>query len=465
VANVKTEMGFTVEIKINTGQLSRCGRLKKVVSGTILGFMVSAPAVAALSLERAIAIAQQYDPWLDGSAHRERALEAQSIAAGSLPDPMVSAGFANLPTDSFDFDQEAMTQFKLALSQVFPRGDSRQLQQKQLQLMGAEQPYQRDDRRAHVAVKVSHLWLDAYRASESIRLIEQDRGLFEHLVDVAQSNYSTALAGARQQDLVRAQLEMTLLEDRLTVLYQQQEVSRSMLTQWLLSSDGIITGVASEALPDQLPTIALVNPGLLQTGTAVSAQDIAAYLLRHPAILRVDQKIAASRAGIELAEQKYQPQWQVNASYGYRDDDPMGDDRADFFSIGVAFDLPLFTSKRQDQQVRSAAAESESVRTERALILRRMIAEFDSQRSRLHRLEQRRELYRTRLLEEMHEQAEASLTAYTNDDGDFAEVVRARIAELNARVDALNIDVDRLKIIAELNYFFATASVNAGGKK
>ena len=143
----------------------------------------------------------------------------------------------------------------------------------------------------------------------------------------------------------------------------------------------------------------------------------------------------------------------------------MGNDRADFFSMGVAFDLPLFTSKRQDQQVQSAAAQSESVRTERALILRRMVAEFDSQRSRLLRLEQRRELYRTRLLEEIHEQAEASLTAYTNDDGDFAEVVRARIAELNARIDALNIDVDRLKIIAKINYFFATASVNAGGNK
>ncbi|MEH6608569.1 MAG: TolC family protein [Halioglobus sp.] len=465
MANVKTEMGFIVEIVINAGQLSRYGRLKICVLGAIIGFMVAAPALASLSLERAIAMAQQHDPWLVGSEHRERALEAQSISAGSLPDPMVSAGFANLPTDSFDFNQEAMTQFKLGLSQVFPRGDSRGLQQKQLRLMGGEQPYHRDDRRAQVTVRVSHLWLDAYRARESIRLIEKDRGLFEHLVDVAQSNYSTALAGTSQQDLVRAQLELTLLEDRLTVLHEQLEVSRSMLTEWLLSSDGVMMEVKSETLPDQLPKIVLTNPGLFQKGTEISPQDMADFLQRHPAILRVDQKIAASRTGIELAEQKYQPQWRVNASYGYRDDDPMGNDRSDFFSMGVAFDLPLFTSKRQDQQVQSAAAESESVRTERALILRRMIAEFDSQRSRLHRLEQRRELYRTRLLEEIHEQAEASLTAYTNDDGDFAEVVRARIAELNARVDALNIDVDRLKIIAQLNYFFATASVSAGGKK
>lgn len=54
----------------------------------------------------------------------------------------------------------------------------------------------------------------------------------------------------------------------------------------------------------------------------------------------------------------------------------------------------------------------------------------------------------------MHEQAEASLTAYTNDDGDFAEVVRSRIAELNAQIDALNIRVEQQKTIVQMNYYF-----------
>lgn len=63
-------------------------------------------------------------------------------------------------------------------------------------------------------------------------------------------------------------------------------------------------------------------------------------------------------------------------------------------------------------------------------------------------------LYQKQLLPQMSEQAEASLEAYTNDESDFAEVVRARIAELNAQIDALAIDVERQKTIIELNYFF-----------
>ena len=56
----------------------------------------------------------------------------------------------------------------------------------------------------------------------------------------------------------------------------------------------------------------------------------------------------------------------------------------------------------------------------------------------------------------MNEQAEASLTAYTNDDGDFAEAVRARIAEMDTEVIALDINIERQKTILRLNYLFMT---------
>jgi hypothetical protein len=46
------------------------------------------------------------------------------------------------------------------------------------------------------------------------------------------------------------------------------------------------------------------------------------------------------------------------------------------------------------------------------------------------------------------------LTAYTNVTGDFSEVVRARIAELNANIASLDIEVERQKLRAQLNYFF-----------
>lgn len=402
-----------------------------------------------LTLAQAIAVAQENDPWISGSRHRQSALTSQRISAGALPDPMVSAGIANLPTDSFDFDQEAMTQFKVGISQRIPRGDSRQLRQQQLRSMEAQHPLRRADRRARVATEVAVAWLEAWRARESIRLIEDDRDLFEQLIDVARSNYASALGQTRQQDLIRAQLELTRLDDRLVQLGEARESALSRLSLWLppTSTPARISGTLPQIEPPEKRWLADPNPP--------SRQEVAQRLGQHPAVLAVDRELDAKRTAVSLAEQQYKPEWRVNASYGYREDDPLGPQRADFFSLGVSVDMPLFTSTAQDQEVRSAAATTEATRTERALLLRELIADFYTQLARHKRLEQRNALYQSRLLEQMRDQAEASLTAYTNDDGDFAETVRAKIDELNARIDAKNIQVDQQIALARLNYFFA----------
>jgi len=426
----------------------------------VVGLMeISALAVAQtqLTLQRAVSLAQTNDPWLEGSHYREQAVVAQSVVAGTLPAPKVSLGFANLPTDSFDFGQEPMTQFKVGVSQVFPRGETRELKRRQLREKGEQQPQMRRDRLAKVAVAVSQFWLEAYRNKHAIRLIEKDRELFEHLIDVAESSYTSMVAKTQQQDLVGAQLELTRLEDRLAVLQQQREMSLAKLREWLPA-----IGPENIALSNTLPALALNSSGAF-AATADNPERLSQALLVHPHIKTLDQKIAASDTGVELAKQNYRPQWGVNASYGYRDEDQFANQRSNFFSLAVNFDVPLFTANRQDREVQAAQATAAAIRTERALALRSMRASFEAAQSRLKRLNQRKILYEERLLREIHDQAEASLTAYNNNVGDFAEVVRARIAELNANIDFLNINIDRLLTIAELNYFLAPVEEDSTG--
>ncbi len=417
-----------------------------------------------LSLNSAVAAAQLNDPWLIANQHSQDAVESLSIAAGTLPDPKISVNILNIPTDSFDFNQENMSQFKVGISQMFPRGKSLALKQKQLEQVGSQFPFQRQNRRAQVVVNVGRLWMDAYNAQQSITLIEKNRPLFEQLVDVAEANYSSALGRTRQQDIVRAQLELTLLNDRLTILKQKQEMFVERLSEWLsdyfleqYKKSAKVSGSFSRAsleLDRTIPDIQMLEKAFFTAAQEVDPQNLYAVFSRHPTVLALEQKIKARGTGIDLAKQTYKPEWGLNASYSYRDDTPGGNDRADFVSLSLQFELPLFTGNRQDKVVESAVSLAAAVKTEKWLLLRRMIAGFEKARAQLYRLNQRQNLYRKELLPQMHEQAEASLTAYTNDDGDFAEVVRARIAELNASIDALGIDVERQKTIIQLNYYF-----------
>ena len=417
-----------------------------------------------LTLEEAVRAAQLNDPWLAGNRHSQDAIESMSVAAGTLPDPKVTFGLANLPTDTFDFNQEAMTQFKVGVAQMFARGDSLAIKRKQIETVGSQFPFQRLDRKAKIVVAVSKLWLDAYKAQESITLIERDRPLFEQLADVAEASYSAALGKTRQQDIVRAQLELTRLDDRLTVLRQKQEMLMEKLSEWLSEyfyeqySDNSIAETVRPwsrlELDKNLPDIKLMQEPLYLAEKEADPQKLYEYFSRHPSLLAVNRQIEASKIGIDLAREKYKPVWGVNVNYGYRDEDQNGRDRADFVSIGFSFDLPYFTGNRQDKEVESSISQTEAVKTKKWALLRKMIAGFEKTRAQLNRLNERQLLYQVQLLPQIHEQAEASLTAYTNDDGDFAEVVRSRIAELNAQIDALGIDVERQKNIIELNYYF-----------
>jgi outer membrane protein TolC len=423
-----------------------------------LGLLASTPLVFAqepvseLSLDSAIAVAIASDPWLNGSRHREDALSSESVSAASLPDPKISLTAGNFPVDTLDINQEAMTQLAVAVSQTFPRGSSRTLSSRQKRELAAQEPMLRLDREAKVAATVAQLWLEEFKAQESIRLIERDRSLFEQLVDAARASYSSALGRARQQDLIRAQLELTRIDDRLMVLQQQQEATQRRLSEWI--------GVRGHLpLAPLLPNDALSLPVSAVFVPVSSARSRYQLISLHPLLQAFDQRINAMQIGVELARQKYQPEWGLTAQYGYRDDDSLGRDRADLFSVGVSVDMPLFTANRQDKDVSAAVSRAEAIKTDKQLLSRQLTASLDMAIVQLQRLNQRLALYENQLLPQMALQAEAALTAYDSDDGDFAEAVRARIAQLNTKIEALVITVEQQQTIVKINYLLSGSSV------
>ncbi len=410
-----------------------------------------------LSLTKVVNLALNNDSWLLGNRYKQKAIEVSSISAGTYADPKITIGALNIPTDTLDFNQEGMTQLKVGVSQMFPRGDSLEIRQAQLKLQASQFPYQREDRKSKLTVKVSQLWLNAYKAQESIVLIEKNRSLFEQLSDVAELNYSTAIGKTRQQDIVRSQLELTRLDDKLIVLKQKKDMFLLSLSEWIYDfsqdelEDEIILKTSNLMLSHKLPMIQMIDKQYINK----NSKELLTQFKNHPSIKNIEQKIKSVSKGILLSKEKFKPQFGINTSYARRDDDLNGKARADLFSIGITFDIPIFTKNKQNNELKASILRTKVVKTERVEQLRKLLSSFETIKVNLLRLEDRKDLYLNKLLPQISEQAEASLTAYTNDDGDFAEVVRSRIAELNAKIDLLNIDIDIKKTIVKYNYLFA----------
>lgn len=415
-----------------------------------------------LTLSEAIDSARINDPWITGSEFKQAELTAMAVAGGQLPDPQMSVSIANIAADTFAFNQEPMSQFKVGLSQMFPRGATRSLKTEQLNLLAYQQPLLRANRLALITMQTSHLWLDTFRAQESIRLIESDRALFEQLVELVEASYSSGFGQTRQHDVIRAQLELTRLEDRLTQLKQLSEGSAEQLRGYISQNYLSTPEPTNKKLQKfnlkvqaSLPEIKLQVDGLLNQEHQGTAEKLMQTLALHPAVKALDRQLDAENKGVELAQQKYKPAWSINASYGYRDNAENNINRADLFSVGITFDLPLFTKNRQDQAVKAAVSSVASLASQRLLLLRQLMSSFDEEAAKLNRLQQRKQLFESSILPQMDQQAEAALSAYTHDDGDFAEVIRAKIAELNAQIDALEININIAKTKVKLNYLFA----------
>jgi len=410
-----------------------------------------------LSLEQAVKQAQTLDPWLTGNIHQQQALEALSIAANTLPDPKVSIGIANIAADSFSFSQEPMTQFQVGISQLFPRGDTLALMNQQLKTQSMQYPYLRQDRQAQVAVTVGTLWLNAYQMQQSIALIEQNKSLFTQLIDVAEARYSSTIGQAQQQDIVRAELELSRIDDKLAQFNQLKNSYLGQLDQWLTSTNASEFNRQNIKLSSKLPEIELQQKTLIMTPAHDANTVLLGYFSEHPSVIALDNKIKATAFDKALAKQKYQPEWGVNASYGYRGDDAFNNSRADLFSLGITFDVPLFTENKQDQELKAAVSKTEAVKTEKQLRLRQLLGSFSATKGRLLQLIKRKALYQDKLLPQFHQQADIALNAYTNDTGDFGDIVRARIDELNAATDFIAITVEQQKLHLALNYVFSQA--------
>ena len=392
-----------------------------------------------LTLEQAISLTIDSESVSQSLKYRALAFEEESIAENRLPDPKLKLGAMNLPTDSFDLDQEAMTQLQVGVIQYFPRGSSRSIKSSMNQQKAEKAHFMSKDALLKAAYNVSKNWLELYYWLRAEEIVKQSRGWFSNLVGVTESRYR--VGSATQQDVVQSELELDRLTDRLEGIRIKQDIARSDLSRWIGAQ------ASMRGLPNELPL--MLSPGI---------SDALPVLASHPVIQATDAEIRASSDSVDLSRQSYKPGFAVDVTYGDRSgENPDGSERANFLSAMVLMDVPLFTDKRQDRKLASSQQNLEAVKQERETALRKLLSQLQRSQSSLRILDRQMLLYRDKLIPQSHTHSELALKSYENNRVEFNSVLRARVAELDTSLKGIRLQVDRAQAIAMLNYLAGEA--------
>jgi len=393
-----------------------------------------APAIAQqdlpLTLVEAEALALEAEPGQAALMATADAFAEQAVAAGQLPDPTLRVGLANFPLQSGGFTTEGMTQGQLGVRQAFPPGKTRSLSTQQFRSMSAEMRESADGRRRDVLTSVRKAWLNAWYWDRAHSVVTESRPYFADLVTVARSLYS--VGKKNRQDVLRAELELSRLDERLIGIEQERARARAALSQW-------VGDESQRAIAPQLPP---------WTGVP-DDRFLSEQLSKHPALQAAGARIDAREAAVRLAEERYKPGWALDLGYGYRDGFlPDGSPRSDFVSLSVTVDLPFFRKNRQDRRFAAALSERRAAVESREELLRRLESQLETELARWRELDRRLDLYEQRILVLADDQASAALDAYRSDAGDFADVMRGVIDRLNAQLDVVRLQSERAQSYA-----------------
>jgi outer membrane protein TolC len=374
-----------------------------------------------LSLQDALDIALRNNQGLAQLQFNAEASSAIPSQDGALPDPILGFNALNLPTDTFDRDQEPMTQMQIALSQTFPFPGKRGLKREASERDASAAGKQVLDKRLQIAAAVRGAWWQLAYLDHAIQIIQQNQGLMRDFVEIAQTKYK--VGKGLQQDVLLAQLELSRLLNRQLPLEGMRNAAQADLNT-------LMNRPANQAirLPEVLPNANL--PEL------PAESELLEQALGVRPILDVErERVEAARLRMDVAKKDSYPDLKIGAAYGFRDyTDPTGRDVPDLASFLVSINVPIYSSSKQSKLYEQRSSDyfgskhafNESVRTVDAAIARNY-AYYQAARDQVA-------LYGQAIIPQAQQTVSAMLSAYQVNKVDFLSVLNTQITLYNAQI-------------------------------
>jgi len=360
-----------------------------------------------LILSDLIQEALENNPALEAAGHKALSAERAISQAGALSDPKLTLGLMNLPVNSFAFDQEPMTGKQIAVTQMFPFPGKLSLSMDMAEFEAAALQQQQQEIRNQIVQTVRRAYYDLYAVDQALETVQKNKDLMEQLIRVAEIKYATG--SGLQQDVLRAQVELTKLDDDLIMWRQKRLVVAAHLNSVLNRP----AGSHVDMTPSSLEVPEKMDLGFSQK-----------EIERQRPLLRAwKEKLGKSEAAVKFARRDVWPNIAVSAAYSQRDDLKSGVKLHDFLSLSMTLDIPFFYRRKQNQRIAERELDFHAAEAEYANILNGILADVEVQKAGLERNRKRIELYEGGILLQARQSLESAQAGYQVGKVDFLNVV------------------------------------------
>lgn len=384
-----------------------------------------------LSLNTALDLAERQSPNLAASSAQLDASRSAAVPAGALPDPKLITGIDNYPISGMDgshLKRDFMTMQKVGLMQEVPNADKRRAREDvaaaDIEIASA----QREVSRLQVRRDTAIAWLNRYYLERKLDLFTQLERENRTLDDAVRAQ----ITGGRSPvaDAVMPKQEAVRLDDRQDDLSRDLAKARAALRRQIGGAgDDVLIGE-----PPEWP---------------IDAEHFHQHLQHHPELQASSAEVQRATAEVREADAAKKSDWGVEVAYQKR-----APEFGDMVSVQFTFDLPVFTSRRQEPQAAAKRAELDRAEAERDDMLREHVNQLDNDLADYAALDRQLDRAQNTTLPLARQKVDLLTTSYKAGRTDLSGVIAARRELIDERLRLIDLQRQRAITAAQLHFAY-----------
>ena len=391
-----------------------------IIAVLLVSPLLMSPSVTAseqtVSLEQLVSELLKNNPDIQAAESRYLAAQARPSQMRTLPDPTVSFVSRNgngNPTPFTELGKDPLSSVGLMWEQEFPFPGKLRLAGEMAQKEADATKADIDRIKWTVISNLKEAYYEYFQTDKSLQVLNDSLGLLKNFEEIARARYS--VGEAIQQDVLRAQVEISILEQRTTSMQQEKATAAAEINR-------LLNRPVDAPLPDPdevAPTEIVVPVETLQADLAAAA----------PQIRSGQAMVEREQRGLDLAKKQYRPDFMTSVEYANSPNFP------DMWEIEFGLRIPIFYKSKQAYGVKEATQNLTRAQKELRSMQQEIAFSIRNQYLQIQASEKLLKLYSQAVLPQSSLALESSLSTYQVGKSDFLTTLSNYMTVLEYRMN------------------------------